>query len=411
MTSQGRAATALDRASRAAAADAADPLAAHRERFVPAPGVVAYLDGNSLGRPLGATVERMAGFVERDWGGRLIRGWSEGWMTEPVELGDRIGRVVLGAAAGQTVVADSTSVLLYKLMRAGLDLRPGRSGVVVDGADFPTDRFIAAGVAAETGRRVVPLADGLDAAERVRRTVDAGTALVVTSHVDYRTARMADLAALAGAAHDAGALLLVDLSHSAGVAPIDLDASGVDLAVGCTYKYLNGGPGSPAFAYVRRDLQDGLTQPIPGWMGAADVFAMADRHEPAPGIRRLLSGTPPIVAMQPVRDMLDLVEEAGLDAVRAKSVALTDAVLDYADAVLAPYGVRTGTPRVAGERGSHVTLEHPAFERIVPELWERGVVPDFRAPDGLRVGLSPLSTSFTELHAGLEAIRDALDAA
>ncbi len=397
-------------AARAAALDRADPLAAHLERFVPAPDVVAYLDGNSLGRPLVATVGRLERFARQDWGGRLIRGWDEDWMDAPYDVGDAIGRVI-GAAPGQTVVADSTSVLLYKLIRAALALQPGRSRIVVDADNFPTDRFVLEGVAAETGHELqwLPVAaDGGATRDAVEEIVGDDTALVVLSHVAYKSGHLADLAGVTAAAHLVDAPVLWDLCHSAGVAHVDFDASGADLAVGCTYKYLNGGPGSPAFAVVRRDLQERLSQPIQGWMGAADVFAMADSYRAGEGMRRFLSGTPPVLAMQPMRDMLELIESVGLDAIRAKSERLTAFTVDYADAVLADAGVLLASPRDAAERGGHVLLEHPDFARIVPELWRAGVIPDFRFPRGLRVGLSPLSTSFGELHAGLAAIAAAL---
>ena len=396
----------------AAELDAADPLRAHIERFVPAPGVTAYLDGNSLGRPLRATQTRLAEFVRDAWGTRLIRAWDEGWMERPFELGDRIARAALGAAAGQTIVADSTTVLLYKLLEAAVAARPGRREIVVEETNFPTDRFVAAAVAERHGMtlRRIPAdpVDGVTTAD-VAAAVGDDTAVVVLSHVDYRSGVIADLAAITAVAHDAGALILWDLCHSAGAVPIGLDAAGADLAVGCTYKYLNGGPGSPAFAYVAARHQDALRPPIEGWMGAADVFAMGGAYEPGAGMRRFISGTPPILAMLAMEDMLDLLDEAGLDAVRAKSVSLTSFTIDAADALLAGYGVRVLSPRDAGRRGGHVTLGHPDSARIVERLWGEGVIPDFRHPDGIRLGLSPLSTTHAEALDGVLAIRAALE--
>lgn len=396
----------------AAELDAADPLRAHVERFVPAPGVTAYLDGNSLGRPLRATQTRLAEFVRDAWGTRLIRAWDEGWMERPFELGDRIARAALGAAAGQTIVADSTTVLLYKLLEAAVAARPGRREIVVEETNFPTDRFVAAAVAERHGMtlRRIPAdpVDGVTTAD-VAAAVGDDTAVVVLSHVDYRSGVIADLAAITAVAHDAGALILWDLCHSAGAVPIGLDAAGADLAVGCTYKYLNGGPGSPAFAYVAARHQDALRQPIEGWMGAADVFAMGGAYEPGAGMRRFISGTPPILAMLAMEDMLDLLDEAGLDAVRAKSVSLTSFTIDAADALLAEHGVRVLSPRDAGRRGGHVTLGHPDSARIVERLWGEGVIPDFRHPDGIRLGLSPLSTTHAEALDGVLAIRAALE--
>lgn len=398
-----------DLRERAAALDAADPLAHHRDRFARSEGLVAYLDGNSLGRPLAATRERLASFVDGPWAGRLIRSWDEGWMDAPTELGDTLGRVALGAAPGQTVVADSTTVLLYKAARAALEARPGRRVIVADTENFPTDRFVLEGIAAERGlelRWITPDPEAGVTPEEVAAAVGPDTALVLLSHIAYKSAYVADLPGITRLVHDAGALVLWDLCHSAGAVPLSLDADGVDLAVGCTYKFLNGGPGSPAFAYVATGLQDQVRQPVQGWMGSADPFAMGPAYEPASGIRQMISGTPPIVGMLPMRDMLDLLDEAGMPAVRAKSTALTGFVIDVADAYLP--GVRVVSPRDPERRGSHVMLDHPDFRRVVAQAWERGVVPDFRPPQGLRVGLSPLSTSFTEVAVGLWVIRELL---
>lgn len=395
----------------AADLDAADPLGSFPSRFLPAEGVVAYLDGNSLGRPVAATARRLDGFLRDDWGTRLIRSWDEEWMDAPSALGDRIAALTLGAAAGQTIVADSTTVLLYKLARAAVGFQQGRDEVVVDTDNFPTDRFVLEGVAAERGltvRWITPDPTLGVTSEQVAEVVGPRTALVVLSHVAYRSGYVADVPAITALAHDAGALVLWDLCHSAGVLPVELDAWGVDLAVGCTYKYLNGGPGAPAFAYVRADLQERLASPIQGWMGAADVFAMGPAYEPGPGMRRFVSGTPPILGMLPVRDMLDLIEEAGIDAIRQKSLRLTAFVADWAEEHLAGLGVRVVGPRDPDRRGGHVTLAHPRMREVTAALWERGVIPDFRFPDGLRIGLSPLSTTFSEVEAGLGAVREEL---
>ena len=389
--------------------DAADPLARFRSRFVAAddPSVVAYLDGNSLGRPLAVTGPRLAGFVAQEWGRRLIRSWDEAWMAEPVSVGDRLGELVLGAAPGQVTVADSTTVVLYKLIRAAVGARPGRDEILVDRGNFPTDRFVVEGIAAERGLSVRYLSAPHDSGVRpadVAAAVGERTALVVLSHVAYRSGFLADLAEITRVAHDAGALILWDLCHSAGALPVELDAGQADLAAGCTYKYLNVGPGSPAFCYVAARLQDELSQPVWGWMGAAEPFAMAAEYQPAKGIRRFISGTPPVLAMQPLKDMLELIAEAGLEAVRTKSVALTEHAVALADELLAPLGAVLASPREAAERGSHVTVDHPRFAEVTAALWQQGVIPDFRPPDGIRIGLSPLSTSFAELERGLQAI-------
>jgi kynureninase len=394
--------------------DAADPLAGYRERFVGAESPLVYFDGNSLGRPLKVTGERIARFVDEKWGERLIRGWDEQWMDLPLTLGDRLGSTVLGAAPGQAAIGDSTTVLLYKLIRAAVDAMqrrdPQRTEIVVDHDNFPTDRYVAEGVAAERGLELhwieVDRSSGVTA-ELLAEAVGPRTALVVLSHVAYRSGHLADAATLTRITHDAGALILWDLCHSVGSVPLALDEWDVDLAVGCTYKYLNGGPGSPAFAYVAARHLDDLTQPVQGWMGHADPFLMPPGYEPAKGIRRFLSGTPAILAMQPLSDMLELVEEVGITAVRDKSVALTEYAVALA-ADLAPLGVELASPRDPAQRGGHVTLNHPRMREVTEALWRDDVLPDFREPNGLRVGLSPLSTSFDEVRRGLESVARAL---
>ncbi|MFC6704915.1 kynureninase [Flexivirga alba] len=395
----------------ARALDAADPLAAYRDQFVLPEGVVAYLDGNSLGRPLKVTRRRLAEFVDDEWGERLIRAWDESWMEQPLQLGDQIGRIALGAAAGQTAVADSTTVLLYKLVRAAVGARPGRSRIVADTENFPTDRYVVQGIAAELGMTIDWIepdpATGVTV-DDVREKVSDDTALVLLSHIAYKSAYIADVPAITQVAHDAGALVLWDLCHSVGLVPVELDAAGVDLAVGCTYKYLNGGPGAPAFGYVAKFLQDKLVQPISGWMGHAEPFTMGPSYTPADGMRRFISGTPPILGMLPMQDMLDLVEQAGIEAIREKSIRLTEFVADVADEVFAPLGVTVASPRDPATRGGHVTLEHEAMESAIAQLWQRGVIPDFRRPRGLRAGMSPLSTSFVEVATALAHLHEIL---
>jgi kynureninase len=404
----------------AAARDAADPLAVHRAEFVGADTPLVYFDGNSLGRPLAVTGERLRAFVEQEWGGRLIRGWDERWYDLPLTLGDEIGRVCLGAAPGQTTVGDSTTVLLYKLIRAAVDARPGRDEIVIDSDNFPTDRYIVEGIAAERGltlRWIEVEREAGVTAEQVRAAVGERTAVVVLSQVAYRSGHLADVAAITPVVHDVGALVVWDLCHSAGSVPVELDRWGVDLAVGCTYKYLNGGPGSPAFAYVaRRHLEgsaDGppLQQPIQGWMGHSDPFLMGPGYQPSGGIRRFISGTPAVVGMLAMQDMLELVERVGMEAVRAKSQALTAYAVELADAWLAEHGVTLASPRDPALRGGHITLRHDRMREVTAALWERDVIPDYRDPGGLRIGLSPLSTSYAEVHAGMAAVRDLLSGA
>ncbi|MDR6436449.1 kynureninase [Paenarthrobacter nicotinovorans] len=397
----------------AAELDAADPLAAQRDAFYApdADQLASYLDGNSLGRPLKVTAANLDAFVHKSWGSRLIRGWDEQWMDEPITVGDRIGEVTLGAAAGQTTVGDSTSVMLYKMIRAAVDAQPGRDEIIIDRDNFPTDRFIIEGIAAERGASIKWIAANPSSgvrAEDLDGLLGDRTAVVVLSHIAYRSGFLADAEGITAKVHEAGALMLWDLCHSVGSVPLELDKWGVDIAVGCTYKYLNGGPGSPAFAYVNSSMQDRLQQPIWGWMGAENPFGMTDSYRPAQGMRRFITGTPPVLAMQPMKDMLELIASVGMDAVRAKSIKLTEYAIALSEELLVPLGAEIVSPRDVAERGSHITVDHPLFSDVTAKLWEKGVIPDFRPPHGLRIGLSPLSTSFAEVELGVTAIRDAL---
>jgi len=389
--------------------DANDPLARYRERFLPTPGLISYLDGNSLGRPLAASVERVETFLREEWAGKLIRGWDDGWMSQPLTVGDELGRVALGAAPGQVAIGDSTTVLLYKTIRAALDARPDRTEIVIDRENFPTDRYLVEGIASDRGLTVrwvdTDPAAGVTP-ELVAAAIGPDTAVTLFSSVAYRSGFLAEVEAITALVHDAGALTIWDLSHSVGSVPTPLDDWGVDLAVGCGYKYLNGGPGAPAFLYVRRDLQGSLRQPIQGWLGSRTPFEMGQGYEPADGIRGWLSGTPPMVGLQAMRDMIALIDEVGLDAVRTKSVALTEYAIALVDEHLPT--ATLASPRDAARRGGHITVDHPRFAELLPGLWASGVIPDFRRPDGLRLGPSPLSTSYAEVEAGVLAIRDAL---
>jgi kynureninase len=385
----------------ALARDRDDPLAPFRERFVLADPALVYLDGNSLGRLPRATVERLRTAVEDEWGGRLIRGWDEGWLELPGRVGDEIG-ALLGAAPGQVIVADATSVCLYKLAAAALDAAGGRDDVVLARDEFPTDRYVLEGLAAARGLTLrwieSPARAELEAALGPR------TALVVLSHVNYRSAALAPLPQVTALAHEHGARVLWDLSHSAGVLPVGLDAASVDLAVGCTYKYLNGGPGAPAFLYVRRDLQDELRQPIWGWLGRRDPFLMAHGYEPAPGIASWLTGTPGVLALRGVEEGVRLVAEAGVEAIRAKAAALTAFAIELADERLAPLGFELGSPREPERRGAHVSVRRGDAEELCKRLAGAGVITDFRRPDAIRLGCSPLSTSFAEVWDGVDRL-------
>jgi kynureninase len=398
---------------RAAHLDARDPLTHYRDLFIGTDSDLSYLDGNSLGRPLKRSITDISTFIRDGWGGRLIRGWDEEWLDLPQAIGDQLGRAVLGAAPGQTVIADSTTVVLYKLLRAALAAvtDPARTEVVLDTDNFPTDRYLVEGIAREEGLSLrwieADPAAGVTL-EQVREAIGPATAVVLLSHVAYRSGFLADLPAITEAAHRAGALVVWDLCHSAGSVELDLDGAGVDFAAGCTYKYLNGGPGSPAFAYVNSRHLAGLKQPIWGWMGRKDAFEMAAGYEPAPGIRGFLSGTPAIFGMLAMQGTLDLIEEAGMAAIREKSLKLTAFAVELFEAWLEPLGVTLASPGDPDRRGSHITVDHPAFRNVTAALWEQDVIPDFRAPHGIRVGLSPLSTSFAELFRGMAAVRDQL---
>jgi kynureninase len=390
--------------------DLSDPLARFRDRFVPSePGVI-YLDGNSLGRPTKASTERIAAVAET-WSTRLIRGWEDGWLELPLVVGDQIADAVLGAEPGTVAVADSTTVNLYRLAAAAIDARPGRRTVVVERSEFPTDRYIVEGLARERDLEIRWLegdpVEGLTT-EAIARATDADTALLILSAVNYRSAAIVDIRAVTDAARAAGALVLWDLSHAGGSIPVDLAANGVDLAVGCTYKYLNGGPGAPAYLYVRRELQGELRPPIQGWFAQSNQFEMGPSFERRAGIGGWLVGTPGIIALTSVQAAIEVVAEAGIDAIRAKGIALTEYAIALTDAWLAPLGCAVGSPRDSARRGAHIAIRHPEARRLTRAMIDRGVLPDFRAPDSIRVGLSPLTTSFADVHAGLGVVLELL---
>ena len=387
--------------------DAADPLAGFRDRFVREDPSLIYLDGNSLGPLPRATRARIAEVVAEEWGAGLVRSWHR-WIELPGQVGDLLGEHLIGAAPGQVAVCDSTTVNLYKLACAALDARPGRSVVVTDDDNFPTDRYVLQGIAAQRGVELRMIGTDLDqglAAGAVRAAVDERTALVSLSHVAYRSGALADMAAITAIAHQAGALALWDLCHSAGAVPVELDASGADLAVGCTYKYLNAGPGAPAFLYVRRELQQALRQPVWGWFGQRDQFDMGRAYQPAPGIGQFLTGTPQIIGTVAVQEGARLLAEAGIGRLRAKAVALTGYLIGLADAWLAPRGVTVASPRQAERRGAHVTLAHPEAWRISQALIREGVIGDYRTPDRLRLGPVPAYTRFTDVWDALDILR------
>ena len=387
--------------------DAADPLASFRERFARDDPSLIYLDGNSLGMLPLATAERIAEVVRREWGTGLVRSWAQ-WIGLPGRAGDLLGRCLLGAAPGQVLVCDSTTVNLYKLACAGLGARPGRSVIVTDDDNFPTDRYVLAGIAAERGAELRMIHTDMDSgvtADAVRAAVDGQTALVSLSHVAYRSGALADMAEITGIVHDVGALVLWDLCHSVGSVPVGLDACGADLAVGCTYKYLNAGPGAPAFMYVSGRLHNSLRQPIQGWFGQREQFRMGPGYDPVPGIGRFLTGTPDIAGTAAVEEGARLLAEAGIDRLRDKGQRLTDYLIALADAWLVPLGCAVATPRDPARRGSHVCLHHPEAWRIGQALIHDGVIGDYRTPDRLRLGTTPITTRYADIWDAMDATR------
>ncbi|HSI93896.1 MAG TPA: kynureninase [Jiangellaceae bacterium] len=371
--------------------DLNDPLREVRDRFELPAGLI-YLDGNSLGPlPVGVR-ERVAAVVSEEWGRDLITSWNRhDWINLPARVGEKIGRLI-GATAGSVVAGDSTSVQLFKLLTAAVRLRPGRRVIVTETGNFPTDSYIAASVASLVGGEV-RWCDPSD----VGPALDADVAVLALTHVDYRTGRMHDAGALTAAAHDVGALACWDLCHSAGAVPVDLTGWDADLAVGCGYKYLNGGPGAPAFGYAHPRWHGELDQPLSGWMGHAAPFALERDYRPADGIARLRTGTPDVLGMSALDTALDVFDGVSMADVRAKSLALTDYFIGLVDARLAGHGVRVEAPRTRAERGSQVCLRHPAAYGLVQALIARGVVGDFRAPDLARFGFAPLYVRFVDV--------------
>jgi len=390
--------------------DAVDELAQFSEEFVRADTDLIYLDGNSLGRLPRRTVEQLGIAVSDGWGRDLIRGWNAGWYDAPGRIGDGIGLLV-GAGSGQMAISDSTSVNLFKLVMAALSLQPGRERIVSDTLNFPSDLYVLQGCIDLMGNRhrlhLVPSDDGIEVDfSDLLRAIDEHTALVTLSHITFKSGFLYDGAAVTARAREVGALVLWDLSHSVGVVPIDLDGWGADLAVGCTYKYLNGGPGAPAFLYVRHEWQDRVRSPIWGWFGQQAPFRFALNYQPAEGISRFLAGTPPVLSLLAVEPALDLALKAGIERIRRKSVNLTSYLVYLTDTVLAPLGFALGSPRDAARRGSHVSIRHPEAYRINRALIEEmKVLPDFREPDSIRLGLAPLYTSFSEVWEAVERVR------
>lgn len=377
---------------------------------IPDPDLI-YLDGNSLGRLPKATAERVRVAVEDEWGRGLVRGWNQNWWHAPARVGEKIAQLV-GAAPGQVIVCDSVSIDLFKLVLAALALKPERRRIITDRLNFSSDLYILQGCANLLGGRheiirigtldsdITPDLAALDNA------IDDNTALVTFSHVTFKSGYLYDMAAVTELAQRKGALVLWDLSHSVGAVSIALDACHADFAVGCTYKYLNGGPGSQAFLYVRRDLQEKIVSPIWGWWGQDKPFAFDLDYTPAPGLSRFLSGSQAILGILAMEASLGITLEAGMERIRRKSLLLTEYMIYLADTILAPLGFSLGTPRDPQRRGSHVSIRHPEGYRINRALIEEmNLIPDFREPDNIRLGLAPLYTSFGEVWEGVERIR------
>ena len=388
----------------AAELDAKDPLRGFRDRFHIEPGLI-YLDGNSLGPLPLATVERVHDTVEREWGVGLIRSWNDaGWITAAERIGDKIARII-GAGAGEVIVCDSTSINLFKLLTAGMRLMDRRQVVLTQQGNFPTDLYVAQGAVdiLGGGRRVVSVR-----ADELAGSLNDEVAILYLTQVDYRTGDVLDMASLTSAAHAVGSLVLWDLSHSAGAVPVDLRAAGVDLAVGCTYKYLNGGPGAPAYLFVRKDLQARLANPVPGWMGHASPFAMSPDYVPAEGIRRFLSGTPPIVAMNALECGIDMWLEVDQSALRDKALGLTELFIALVTPLLDRFGMQIASPRDPVKRGNQVALRHPEAYRVCRALIDRGVVGDFREPDILRLGFPPLYLRYQDVATAASILEEVL---
>jgi kynureninase len=390
--------------SEATALDAADPLRGMRE-FFHLPADVLYLDGNSLGPPPKAAFAELDKAARHEWGEGLIRSWNAaGWFTLTDTLGDRIGRLI-GAEPGETVVTDTTSINIYKALHAALSLRPDRTVILAEADSFPTDLYIAEGVArARAGVRLRLASDGV----ALESLIDEQTAVVLINHVDYRTGALRDLAGLTEQAHIRGAIVLWDLCHSAGALPIALNAANADFAIGCTYKYLNGGPGAPAFIFAARRHHERLVQPLSGWWAHAQPFAMESTYRPASGIRRLLCGTQPILSLSALKAALDVFDAADLASIRAKSVALTGLFMDLVEPLAAEFAARIITPRAAALRGSHVAITHEHAYAVVQALIARGVIGDFRAPDIMRFGVAPLYLRYRDAFDAATALRDVL---
>jgi kynureninase len=387
----------------ARALDAADPLAEWRRRFLLPEGVI-YLDGNSLGALPAATPGRMEELVRRQWGRDLIRSWNlHDWIGAPQRIGDKIARLI-GAAPGEVVAADSTSANIFKLLSAALAQGRGRRVILTEAGDFPTDLYIAQGLATQLGAEVRALGP-----EALEGAIDTDVAVLMLTHVHYKSGRRRDMAALTAAAHARGALTLWDLSHSAGAIAVDLNAAGADLAVGCGYKYLNGGPGAPAFLFVAKRLQAALNSPLTGWMGHAEPFAFVDDYRPAPGVDRFLCGTPPILSMIALEGAVEMFLEADRDALYAKGQQLCALFIAQVATFADGHGLSLATPANGRQRGSHVSFAHPHGYPLMQALIAHGVIGDFRTPDVVRFGFTPLYVGYEDVWRAADKLKSLLE--
>jgi kynureninase len=384
--------------------DQQDPLAAVRDEFVLPQGVI-YLDGNSLGALPRQTLPRMTQVIGEEWGSGLIRSWNDAhWIEAPARIGDKIARLI-GAKGGEVIVADSTSVNLFKLLAEALRVQPGRHFILTEASNFPTDLYVANGLIEFLGGN-----HALRVVERseIERSLDGSVAVLMLTHVDYASGEIHDMRRITATAQKFGTLVLWDLSHSAGAVPIDLNAAQVDLAVGCGYKYLNGGPGAPAYLFVSRDLQDALQSPLSGWMGHAAPFAFEPEYCAAPGINRQLAGSPPILSMLALEVAIDLWLRVDQQEARHKSMALGDLFIKLVDETCRDLGVVIASPREAKMRGSQVSLRHKEAYRVMRALIDRGVIGDFRAPDILRFGFAALYTRYVDVFDAVRCLREVL---
>lgn len=395
--------------------DTSDPLAHYRDQFVITDPELIYLDGNSLGRMPKAAAQLGNDLINRQWADRLIRSWGEGWLKMPVRIGDKIGKLI-GANQGEVLLADSTSINLFKLASAALQHQTGRPKIITDDMNFPSDIYVLGSVIEHAGRNhqlvIVPSDDDIHGPEEaIISALDEDTALLTLSLTTFKSGFTYDLDKVTRAAHNAGALILWDLSHSAGVIPMTLASSGVDLAVGCTYKYLNGGPGAPAYLYVRENLQQKISNPIAGWMGQRNMFDFELAYQPAKDLSKMLTGTPSVISGSLVEPGVDMLIEAGIDEIRKKSVHLTNYFIELSQALLLPSGYRINSPTDSGRRGSHVSLGHEEALRINKALIDRfRIIPDFRAPDNIRFGFTPLYTTFVEVYQTVSALKEIMEA-